>query len=73
MGIMQNSNKNVTIDYSKCKGKERNSRQNDLEKELKVLYQLNDEGKLENTNKIQNIENEINDIYKLKAKGAQIR
>ena len=62
--------KSMSISYAKKKSRERHSRLQTLEKQLKHLLEIqspNDE------NNIQEIEAEINKIYDFKAHGAQIR
>ena len=66
--------RNTTIDFSKRIGRERNNRLSKLEKELKHLYEILDQSQDELLlTHIQILETEINDLYKIKTIGAQIR
>ena len=61
--------KQVSINYSKRKSRERHNRLQNLEKRLTFLLSEN----IVNEAKVTDVENDIKEIYDLKANGAQIR
>ena len=61
--------KQVSINYSKRKSRERHNRLQNLEKKLKFLLSEN----IINETKVTEVENNIKEIYDAKANGAQIR
>jgi len=70
MEIMKHEIKLMSINFSKRKSRERNNRLQSLEKRLKQLYEQNADS---NSQKINEIENEIQNMYDVKAHGAQVR
>jgi exodeoxyribonuclease-3 len=72
--LCKNEIKEKSIAFAKQKARERQNKLDTLEKRLKYLYSLNDNLiNIQTKAEIIQIENEIENIYSFKARGAQIR